>query len=1127
MARLAAPAAVLAVLAVLAVACSTEPSFGRRCETAGDCGADAPVCVDARCVPARSANDAGNGCARPVPYRAPDDGDPSVLLRVASTFGALRADGPSEPCAAHDAPGVVFALTTGDDLGVRFDVAAGFPVDVEVRPLADGVCGDVVDCGRTSSTVAHLPKGDWAVIVHGTPPEGDPGSFVLTATRIDCPVGYLPYDEATCVGFRPVAPIPFTLRHPSAAMVRGRVVVVDEQPEESLKPGVQVFDPRSDRWSMVDLPADVGLAGIGTLADGDGLIVTRLSSTGALVVWRLVDRGIFDLVSVFEGRSGTDAANFTGPPAVVAADGSALVVGPGTIPYVLDPTPLYCAAQRCPVGFACVEGTDRVDALEKVCVCVTSGCADDVHLAAEPTNVPALGDGAKAIGVPGAVQGLTFVHGFADQPESEVPFAGFVDMQNFRVAGVHVAKREHVTLAAAPGVVVVAGGIAWKRPSRLVEFVDAETRAVVQVTLPVGLHRPAVAPFAGSIAVLGGCLDAECAARSSSTFFLDRASAVRPGVWPGLPMPGGDVAAAAIDDDHVLVIDGATRRTAVLERVPRGFEALAADESGACATTETRALRAGGREVEIDGSILSRLDRLRSEWCVGVGITEHPEAVYAIDLDAAADVEITLTPVDAARDQRFEVWAFGGGCAQQRHDLACAPDNGDRPALLLSAVDAGRFYVVVEAARFATTGSLTTVDDFAPFVLKLRATSASAVCLPDGDDPADDELLGARPMVMHGDVVAHAAVAEASGSLCTADVDNLLYEHGGGQLLPLLSGTTLIDTQVRRAIVDDVQSAAAGRLVLSAVEEAPNPNEELPDGAYVLTLTPRFPDVAIADVRWHLLLASDCTLDIDDSFVDALDDRNRPARPPPPGPVVHEDRSLCFAGDVDVVPLPSWNEGRTLTIELEGSFSNEFEVGVVRVAEDGRLGDRVPTTIAQEGSTTRLTAVDGPDEPTALVLGPSTAEQRRVAIAIAVSGAVGETCGNAVALSGASGEEAVTLFGRVDDVDVSEIGNCTGWPSTGPDAFHALTLAAGEGAEVTVTPLSDPADPSGPEVSLYAFVGCPPAVDACIAGSDEGYGGDAETIAIPPSDAARTVFIAVDSFDPSGFDALLTWSKTR
>jgi len=1127
---------VLVCVAVLVGGCSTEPSFGRRCGDDSGCGEDAPVCVDDRCVPVRAATDAGGSCAEPVPWRAPDGGDDAVLLRAASTFGDAARVTPATGCDAPGTHSVVFALNLDDDSGVEVTVNATFAVSVELRRARDGACDDDGACGERSSCrddddgcsatvrVPRLAAGTWAVVVHGTPPAGDPGRFVVTATRIDCPVGYVPFDEATCVGFRPVAPLPFAVDNPSVALVDGLAVFTDEQPPDSVKPGLQVFDPRTEQWAMRDFEASVSLTAVVASVEGGGLVVGN-DDSGSMDVWHLSTASGLRLQQFSRVDSYDRALEVR--PSLIASGPDTFVVHPSSSDgsFLLVASAPPCAV-GCPPGFVCVDPIGSPIDRAPVCICIDRDCEAQSPLSLFPSAVPAVSAAGRAIGIPAAEPaGLTFVHGFDRSEPPERPLAAFVHGRIESVAAVTVAERSSVTLGALPGVAIVAGGLVDDAPSALVEFVDAATLAVTSTALDRALVRPAVAPFAGMVAVLGGCLDRDCAAPSSATSFLSPSTPAVAG--PQVPWSPVALVAVALDADRALVIDGEGRSAALLERVPRGFRAAPRDRSGECPVTTTVSLPVDGTTVTVTGTVVSQQDRLRTLRCE-VSDADRVEAVLAVTLAADADVEITLASLNLSDDAyRFNLWAFTGDCALKRNDLACADSQaGVLPALSLAAVNAGTLYVVVEAQDFDAAEP---ERPFLPFELQLRAQPVQASCTPDAADPGDDDEQGARPLSVSEDLEGDDWVALGEGVLCAGDVDQRLYQHGGGPLDVLLTGLSPSALVVRAATLDEPASASAGQAVIAAVASASLAlDDELARGAYVLTLSAPPEATAATTTRWRLAVQSGCTLDEGDSLVAALDDRSRPAGPPATGAELATRRSLCFPTDADVIPLPDWSGERRLLVEVDGQFDSDIDVAVHGLTADGRPGPPIGTaTVERLAFSVRLVAEGGPTGPTALVIGPSPSEHDDVQVTIAIQGERGDRCTSALPLTGDGGEEAVTLFGRADDVDVDQIGACTGYSSTGPDAFYALALAAGEGATLTATPVGQGNEPSTTDISLYAFTGCPPAANACVAGSDRGFGGDAETITVPPAGAARTIFVGVDSYYEEPTDVRLTWSRTR
>jgi hypothetical protein len=346
--------------------------------------------------------------------------------------------------------------------------------------------------------------------------------------------------------------------------------------------------------------------------------------------------------------------------------------------------------------------------------------------------------------------------------------------------------------------------------------------------------------------------------------------------------------------------------------------------------------------------------------------------------------------------------------------------------------------------------------------------------------------------------------------------------------MPDLAGLAPEDVRLRPAVFDEERSAATGQPALALVaEDTFSLTDEPPRGPYVLTLAAPESMAERDTVRWQLALRSDCMLDRVDSFVLALDDQSQPVAPRPETDTLEAVRALCFPTDVDVVPLPAWAAGATVTITVEAWPGVDIPVSVHRVAADNTLAEQIPLTTEIDTFSITLTGVGPSDDRFALLLGPSREEQDEVRIGVVFTGAPGETCGNALPLAGAGGNETATLYGRVDDVDISDFGDCTGYSSTGPDAFYVLELADGEGAQITARPLFDPSFEYGVDISLYALADCAPGAGACLTGSDASSSGGAESIAIPPAPGPRTIFVGIDSFDGYSTAVNLTWERTR
>jgi Cys-rich repeat protein len=122
--------------------------------------------------------------------------------------------------------------------------------------------------------------------------------------------------------------------------------------------------------------------------------------------------------------------------------------------------------------------------------------------------------------------------------------------------------------------------------------------------------------------------------------------------------------------------------------------------------------------------------------------------------------------------------------------------------------------------------------------------------------------------------------------------------------------------------------------------------------------------------------------------------------------------------------------------------------------------------------------------------------------------AANDLCAGAKVIAVGGSDTSTTTTGN-GDYDPGSSG-CTGYTAAGYDVVYALTLNAGQGATITVTPGDSNFDPS-----LYAVTDCA-TLTTCVAGSDSGFNGDPETITIPAPASQTTYFVIVDSYNPGG-----------
>ncbi|MCC7108860.1 MAG: hypothetical protein IT382_06205, partial [Deltaproteobacteria bacterium] len=248
------PTTLVTVLVASGAGCLSEDSgFGRRCIASGECPAG-DVCVDDRCVPARRAGDRGESCAAPLAMVQPDEGA-TLAVGEASLAGAgLDFEG---SCGGGEVD-VVFAFTLNAPAGLRIRAEADPKADAQVslRPLDGDRCAvELADgCGEDGELLyARADEGTWAVVVHGTPSAALDPVVRVTVERLDCPLGYLPFDEGHCAGFREVAPpgIPRSGARLST-LPDGRGILTGGIEADGVAAAAgEVFEPASETWSYV------------------------------------------------------------------------------------------------------------------------------------------------------------------------------------------------------------------------------------------------------------------------------------------------------------------------------------------------------------------------------------------------------------------------------------------------------------------------------------------------------------------------------------------------------------------------------------------------------------------------------------------------------------------------------------------------------------------------------------------------------------------------------------------------------------------------------------------------------------------------------------------------------------
>ncbi len=135
----------------------------------------------------------------------------------------------------------------------------------------------------------------------------------------------------------------------------------------------------------------------------------------------------------------------------------------------------------------------------------------------------------------------------------------------------------------------------------------------------------------------------------------------------------------------------------------------------------------------------------------------------------------------------------------------------------------------------------------------------------------------------------------------------------------------------------------------------------------------------------------------------------------------------------------------------------------------------------------------------------------------------GELCGSAVPATPGTPMTSQTLIGYASDYGSGS--SCSG--ASGPDRVYVATVAAGERITATVTPTPNALDPAtvqwDPSINLQLAAGCVASGRACLAGSDTGSSGAADTVRwTNTSGTEQQVFIVVETYTSSAPSATAT-----
>jgi hypothetical protein len=128
-----------------------------------------------------------------------------------------------------------------------------------------------------------------------------------------------------------------------------------------------------------------------------------------------------------------------------------------------------------------------------------------------------------------------------------------------------------------------------------------------------------------------------------------------------------------------------------------------------------------------------------------------------------------------------------------------------------------------------------------------------------------------------------------------------------------------------------------------------------------------------------------------------------------------------------------------------------------------------------------------------------------------------DLCADATPLSAASGAILGSYSGATHNYDAELLGDCTSWPSLGPDVVYRIDVPAGQTLHASL-------DAVVADSVLYVADACPiVGSDACIAGEDNG---DPEVVSVTnTSSSAKTYFLVVDEWLTVGGSPSTTASR--
>lgn len=1104
---------VLATCWLLGAGClAPDSGFGRRCVDHAEC-TSGDLCVGGLCVPEREPGDAGEDCARPITLDQPS---PGALPAMGEAAFAGAGPDVEASCTALDDLVFRFQLGSGTDddderdleVGLRVHVDAPFVTSVSLHPLDGGVCqGEVPDGCATAGDLlaARVGPGEWAVVVHGAAATGE--IVQVTVEQLPCPVGYLPWGDGRCAGFREV--MPGQLERHSAkltALPDGRAILTGGLEVDGLPADAgEVFEPASETWSYVAFRSRRSthspvLLGDRFMVMGGGKPAEILDAQpgagdGVMEIDYDPSVGLDDTIDEDSHELG---AGLPSGRLLLVVDHDSWLLEIES-PSVLCQVDTQCLGY---LGAVCV-GRPALGG-DGFCLCDYGPCRAPPVLRDRPTIA-----GAGPVGAATAARPL--VAAARDDAELVLLHNGDavheLDVGSAFWRTIAVTPRDAVALDAIPNGLVITGGSEGTVPSALVEVLDTATRTR---TDPLRMREARVdhghaTLEDGRVLVVGGWNNG---GTLDSAEIVDALGGAAPQL-PRLPVPLAHAAAARLADGRVLVVGTEERgalmtRAFVFEVVQPGFAPPPLDPDTRCGpvvrlpdplpTSEDTAAR-------ILESTQGERDRFRGTGCGEAWRTTGPERLFSFQL-AEPRAFFALT-----EDNFSALTLWRGSCGDQA-ELGCIATGNEADRLEAPTLEPGAYTLVVEdhSSYWDPSG--------VPFALQVWTTDPYA-CPPSAEDPGDDTPETARPMQTPNpsDDPRYAAQEYLAGSLCGDDVDHVLLYLWSESSQVVLENASRELTTLSAAVFDEDATLAAGEPVFTFDAPMSFGRGNAPPGIYLLTLGTGTDDPLRHP--WSVrLVPGHCVPDAEDSLAPMLDDANYP-----PGRQVLEpgeplQRCLTDDSDVDILVFEVPADVDT-AVAVEQGWEVSAQVFALQTP-DGPLGAPVGESVSA-GLSIAIAAGAAPWAAVVLRSERTSGEPYTVRL---LRTEPGDGCLNAFELAD-SGTLPYDSAIYSNDLTPEVLGHCTGYAAFGDDIVGTLTLSEGDRLNATLTPVDD-SDPS-----LYLLVSCEQSESSCVAGADEGATGTAESLVWTHHGPARVYYLVGDSYYSEAYSAVLTWNVTR